>query len=86
MCAAGGPQSIPGVTLQEAYRFGAVVEGVYVEGFTYKALPRRILWEARVDSCAVVCRGETRREAIEAALREVASKAPPTAQPGTATV
>ena len=64
--AKGGPPS--GVRYQEAYRFSAEVEGVIVEGFVYKALPRRKSWEARVDGTNISIRGETRGEAVEAAL------------------
>jgi hypothetical protein len=64
--AKGGPPN--GVRYQEAYRFSAEVEGVIVEGFVYKALPRRKSWEARVDGTSISIRGETRGEAVEAAL------------------
>jgi hypothetical protein len=64
--AKGGPPNV--VRYQEAYRFSAEVEGVIVEGFVYKALPRRKSWEARVDGTSISIRGETRGEAVEAAL------------------
>ena len=64
--AKGGPPH--GVQYQEAYRFSADVEGVLVEGFVYKALPRRKSWEARIDGTNISIRGETRGEAVQAAL------------------
>jgi hypothetical protein len=61
--ALSGPQAIPNVTLQEAYRFQTGVDDDRIESFVYKALPRRILWKARIDGSAIVVTAETRREA-----------------------
>jgi hypothetical protein len=66
--ATGGAQSIPGVTLHEAYRFEAHDGDQRVEGFVYKALPRRISWEAKFDGTAIRVKAETRREAVELAV------------------
>lgn len=63
-----GPQSIPGVTLQEAYRFSTGAGEGLVEGTVFKALPRRIVWEAHVDGTTIVVYGETRRDAVEFAV------------------
>ena len=68
--AIGGPQAIPGVTLHEAYRFAACDGDKLVEGFVYKALPRRVSWEARIDGTAILVRAETRREAVELAVAQ----------------
>jgi hypothetical protein len=68
--AIGGAQSIPGVSLHEAYRFEARDGDKPVEGFVYKALPRRIGWEARIDGTAIRVRAETRREAVELAVAQ----------------
>ena len=70
--ATGGPQSVPGVTFQEAYRFETLIGDTQVEGFVYKVLPRRIDWEARIDGTAIVVRAETRREAVEFAVAQLA--------------
>jgi hypothetical protein len=66
--AIGGAQSIPGVTLHEAYRFETGNGDSSVTGFVYKALPRRISWEARIDGTAIRAKAETRREAVELAV------------------
>jgi hypothetical protein len=65
--AVSGAQSIPGVTLHDAYRFDA---GDGIEGTVFKVLPRRTTWEARVDGTPIAARGETRREAVELAVRQ----------------
>lgn len=67
--AKGGPPD--GVRYQDAYRFSAEVDGALVEGFVYKALPRRKSWEARIDGTNISIQGETRGEAVEAALHLV---------------
>jgi hypothetical protein len=69
--ATGGAQSIPGVTLHEAYWFETRNDDKRVEGFAYKALPRRIGWEARIEGTAIRVRAESRREAVELALAQV---------------
>jgi hypothetical protein len=67
--ATGGAQSIPGVTLREAYRFESSDDGqIAFEGTVFKRLPRRINWEARIDGTSIVEVGETRREAVELAI------------------
>ena len=66
--AAGGAQSIPGVTLREAYRFESSDAQIAFEGIVFKRLPRRINWEARIDGTSIVEVGETRREAVELAI------------------
>lgn len=71
-----GPQSIPGVTLQEAYRFAAGEGDGFVEGTVFKSLPRRIVWEAHVDGTSIVVYGETRREAVEFAVAKAGPAAP----------
>ncbi|MPY95885.1 MAG: hypothetical protein GEV08_23365 [Acidimicrobiia bacterium] len=68
--AISGPQAIPGITLQEAYRFSAGAGDEFVEGTVFKALPRRITWEARVDGTTIVIHAETRRQAVELAVAE----------------
>jgi hypothetical protein len=70
--AVGGPQSVPGVSFHEAYRFEALAGDKQVEGFVYKALPTRISWEARIDGTAILVRAETRRGAVELAVAQVA--------------
>jgi hypothetical protein len=70
--AVGGSQSVPGVTFHEAFSFEALAGDRRVEGFVYKALPRRISWEARIDGTAILVRAETRREAVELAVAQVA--------------
>lgn len=69
--ATGGPPS--GVRYQEAYRFSAEVEGVLVEGFVFKTLPRRKSWEARFDRTGIAVAGETRGDAVAAALAQMRS-------------
>lgn len=66
--ATGGAQSIPGVTLREAYRFESSDGQNAFEGTVFKRLPRRINWEARIDGTSIVEAGETRREAVELAI------------------
>lgn len=66
--ATGGAQSIPGVTLREAYRFESSDGQIAFEGTVFKRLPRRINWEARIDGTSIVEVGETRREAVELAI------------------
>jgi hypothetical protein len=66
--ATGGAQSIPGVTLHEAYRFESSDDQLAFEGTVFKRLPRRINWEARIDGTSIVEVGETRREAVELAI------------------
>ncbi len=68
--ATSGSQSIPGVTLREAYRFESGDGEYRVEGTVFKKLPRRVSWEARVDNTSIVETGETRREAVELAIAE----------------
>ncbi len=68
--AVSGPQSVPNVTLHEAYRFEGGAGGDSVEGFVYKVLPRRISWEARIEGTSIRARAETRREAVELALAQ----------------
>ena len=65
MAKGGGPR---GVTYQDAYRFAADVGGRRVEGTVFKVLPRRQAWEARIDGTGVGVQGETRAEAVAAAL------------------
>ena len=70
--ARSGAQSIPGVTLRDAYRFESSDrdgEGRF-EGTVFKKLPRRLNWEARIDNTSIVATGETRREAVERAIAE----------------
>ena len=66
--ATGGAQSIPGVTLREAYRFESSDNEVGFAGTVFKKLPRRINWEATIDGTSIVEVGETRREAVELAI------------------
>ena len=66
--APGGAQSIPGVTLREAYRFESSDGEKMFEGTVFKKLPRRINWEARIDGTSIIEVGETRREAVELAI------------------
>jgi hypothetical protein len=66
--ATGGAQSIPGVTLREAYRFESSDGQIAFEGSVFKRLPRRIDWEARIDGTPIVEVGETRRKAVELAI------------------
>ena len=66
--ATGGPQSISGVTLRDAYRFESSDGQAAFEGTVFKKLPRRINWEARIDGTSIVEVGETRREAVELAI------------------
>jgi hypothetical protein len=65
-----GPQA-PGVTFHEAYRFSAGAGDDHVEGTVFKALPRRIVWEARIDDTTIAATGETRRDAVEHALADL---------------
>ncbi|HWL42993.1 MAG TPA: hypothetical protein VNQ73_08610 [Ilumatobacter sp.] len=67
--ARSGPQALADVSIHDAYRFESR-SGERIEGFVFKQLPRRQTWEARIDSTDIVATGETRREAIEAALAE----------------
>jgi len=62
----GGPR---GVRYQDAYRFSFESEGRRIEGTVFKALPRRQAWEARVDGSDIGAHGETRAEAVDAALQ-----------------
>ena len=66
--ATSGAQSIPGVTLRDAYRFESSDSEAAFEGIVFKKLPRRINWEARIDGTSIVEIGETRREAVELAI------------------
>jgi len=66
--ATGGAQSIPGVTLHEAYRFESSDGEPAFVGTVFKKLPRRINWEARIDETSIAEVGETRREAVERAI------------------
>ena len=66
--ATSGAESIPGVTLREAYRFESSDGETMFEGTVFKKLPRRINWEARIDGTSIVEVGETRREAVELAI------------------
>jgi hypothetical protein len=66
--ATSGAQSIPGVTLRDAYRFESSDTATAFEGIVFKKLPRRINWEARIDGTSIVEIGETRREAVELAI------------------
>ena len=66
--ATGGAQSIPGVTLREAYRFESSDGRIAFEGTVFKKVPRRINWEARIDGTSIAEVGETRREAVELAI------------------
>ncbi len=66
--ATSGPQSIPGVTLREAYRFESRSGDGVIEGTVFKKPPGRINWEARVDNTRIVETAETRREAVERAI------------------
>ena len=66
--ATSGAQSIPGVTLREAYRFESGEGEGRVEGVVFKRLPRRVNWEARIDHTSIVETGETRRQAVELAI------------------
>ena len=66
--ATGGAQSIPGVTLREAYRFESSDDKIAFEGIVFKRLPRRINWEARIDGTSIAEVGETRLEAVELAI------------------
>src|SRR5687767_4243504 len=68
--AKGGPQAIPGVTLRDAYRFSTSGGADDIEGTVFKALPRRIVWEARVDGTSIDVTGGTRRDAVERAVAE----------------
>lgn len=66
--ATSGAQSIPGVTLHEAYRFESSGGQIAFEGTVFKRLPGRINWEARIDGTSIAEVGETRREAVELAI------------------
>lgn len=66
--ARSGAQSIPGVTIRDAYRFESSDKDVVFEGVVFKKLPRRINWEARIDRTSIVEVGETRRQAVELAI------------------
>ena len=67
-----GAQSIPGVTLRDAYRFESndIEGGEPFEGIFFKKLPRRLNWEARIDNTSIATTGETRRDAVEGAVAE----------------
>ena len=56
------------MTYQDAYRFSATIGDVVREGTVFRYLPRRITWEARIDGTDIAVRGETRAEAVAAAL------------------
>ena len=73
--AVGGAQSVRGVSMHEAYRFETRPgsELPELEGFTYKVGK---LWEARIEGTPIRVRGETRREAVELALRQVVASGP----------
>ncbi len=73
--ATGGAQSIPGVTLREAYRFESTDAENPFEGIVFKKLPRRLNWEARIDNTAIAAMGETRREAVEQAIAQLSATA-----------
>ena len=62
--ATSGAQSIPGVTLREAYRFESSDGERMFEGTVFKKLPRRINWEARIDGTSIIEVGETRRRPL----------------------
>ena len=66
--ATSGAQSIPGVTLHEAYRFQSADRETQFEGTVFKKLPRRSNWEARIDNTSIVEVAETRLEAVELAV------------------
>ena len=66
--ATSGPQSIPGVTLREAYRFESRDGDGVIEGTVFNKPPRPLNWEARVDDTTIVATAETRREAVELAI------------------
>ena len=68
--ARSGAQSIPGVTLRDAYRFESDDAECGFEGVIFKELPRRLNWEAWIDNSSIVAFGETRREAVEEAVAE----------------
>lgn len=67
--ARSGPEGHSDVSIHDAYRFESRA-GDKVEGFVYKRPTRRQVWEALIRGTATVATGETRREAIEAALAE----------------
>lgn len=69
--ARGGPQSIPGITLRDAYRFESTDDDQPFEGVVFKRLPRRVTWEARIDNTTIAATGETRRDAVERAMAEL---------------
>lgn len=69
--ARSGAQSIPGVTLRDAYRFESTDAEQPFEGVVFKKQPRRLNWEARIDDTTIIATGETRREAVEAAIAEL---------------
>ena len=71
--AIGGAQAILGVAPYEAYRFDARDGDKRVEGFVYTSLPSRMSWEARIDGTAILFKAETRREAVELAVAQVAA-------------
>lgn len=66
-----GAQSIPGVTLREAYRFESTDSDNPFEGTVFKKLPRRLNWQAHIDNTTIAATGETRREAVERAIAEL---------------
>lgn len=70
--AISGPQSIPGVTLGEAYRFEAGGDDCRVEGVVFKVTPARAGWEARIEGTSIAIRAGTRREAVEQAIADAA--------------
>jgi len=68
--AVGGAQSVDGVSMHEAYRFQSRPESDLpdLEGFVCKIGK---LWEARIEGTPIRPRGETRKEAVELALRQL---------------
>jgi len=59
------------VTLRDAYRFESTNDDNPFEGVVFKKQPRRLNWEARIDNTRIISTGETRREAVEAAIAEL---------------
>lgn len=66
--ARSGAQSIPAVTLRDAYRFESTDGDDPFEEIVFKKLPRRLNWEARIDGTTIVAIGETRCDAVEQAI------------------
>jgi hypothetical protein len=75
LMARSGPQALPEVALHAAYRFESRAADDHIEGFVFKKLARPVTWEARVAGADIVATGETRRDAIEAAIAELRHQA-----------